>query len=85
MNILDTQRVLGGQSRSRCHGIYSMSGQDFLIGFEAAAIMSVWLCSSECTSLGAHHAYAPPELSEPAITSTRGVGITRDVSVIGQA
>ena len=34
MNVVDAAGVLGRESRSGCHGIAPMSGDDFLVGLE---------------------------------------------------
>ena len=55
-------------SRSR-HCIVSMRCNDFLVCFQSAivAVLAHWFCGWG----GRKHAYAPPELSEPAITRIR--------------
>ena len=61
--------VLCCQSGRRGHRVAAMNGDDFLVGFEAAA--------KEISKAGISHCdvccrtYAPPELSDPAMTSIR--------------
>ena len=68
MNAVDALSVLCSQGRRGSHGIAAMGGDHFLIGFEP----------SNCGALAPkfvfgklERTYAPPELSEPAITSMR--------------
>ena len=61
------KRVLGRQGRGGRHGVAVMSGNDLLVGLEAPIRSDgQWLRP------GPSHGWtnAPPELSEPAMTST---------------
>jgi hypothetical protein len=70
MDIHNPERILGRQSRGRCHGVAAMSRDHFLICFEPPTDFSLADASSisQTSTLGNTH--APPELSEPAITRT---------------
>lgn len=67
MDVLDTLRILCRQSRRGRHSIAAMSGNDLLVGLEAAVQFSAQ-SRKHCNF---HLTYAPPELSEPAMTNTR--------------
>jgi hypothetical protein len=57
-----------------------MSSQDFLVSLETTSPMSArFHCIQVSIELKRDGTYAPPELSEPAMTSTRGVGILSEV------
>ena len=75
MNVLHAQSVLSREGCGGGHGIAAMGGEDFLIGFKAADYAEVRSSQSGdswryCWEV---RTYAPPELSEPAMTRTRGV------------
>lgn len=67
MNIVNPFRVLRCQGRCRCHCVASMGGNDLLVRLETTGIIRYFLVDVGVT------AYAPPELSEPAITRIRRV------------
>lgn len=75
MNRSHAQCVLCRQCSLRGHSIAAMSGDDFLIGFEATeaymARISFYIGEERQSSALGEFTYAPPELSVPAITRIR--------------
>lgn len=71
MHVSYAKSILRSQSGRGCQGIAAVSGDDFLIGFQAA-VSKTGQYYVALLSLLRGKTYAPPELSEPAMTRTRG-------------
>ena len=67
MDIHNPERVLGGQGRGGSHGIAAMRRNHLLICLETP----IEIFQLAHGPLNFEGTYAPPELSEPAITRTR--------------
>lgn len=72
MDIIDALGILRRQSSSSRHGITAMGGDNLLVRFETPDLM----VSCKVRMFWAISTYAPPELSDPAITSIRGIILT---------
>ena len=68
MDSIDSLSVLCSQRRCGGHGIAAMYGDHFLVGFKPTVISALAYFSATA-EFG--QTDAPPELSEPAITSIR--------------
>jgi hypothetical protein len=80
MDIYNAKSVLSSQSRCCSHSIASVSPDHLLICFKTPVNQSMivscfWL--DVAVEDGLERTHAPPELSEPAITSTRPFPILR--------
>ena len=71
MNARDTLGVLSSQSGGRGHGIAHMSSNHFLVSFQSAGPVLALMSTTGHKLM----TDAPPELSEPAMTSIRLVSI----------
>lgn len=86
VDVVDAQGVLGRQRRRRRHGVAPVGGDDLLVRLEAAGEVSHvsvsepwpvdpwghgWVPRFGGGGGGMRMTYAPPEQSEPAITSNR--------------
>lgn len=68
MNAKDTLCVLRSQGRCRRHGIAAMRSNDLLVSFKTPDVTGL---VNKLIGVRERFTYAPPELSEPAITNTR--------------
>jgi hypothetical protein len=70
--IVHTPGVLRRERRRGRHGVAPVGGNDFLVCLEAASSGGTYKSVGELNEkLKEDQTYAPPELSEPAMTSTR--------------
>jgi hypothetical protein len=79
MNPINTLGILSSESRRGGHGVAAMCRYDFLVGLEAPACLSlapICVCGMASRSFSPGvFTYAPPELSEPAITKMRFISV----------
>lgn len=73
MYIVDTLGVLSSQRSGRSHGIDAMGSQRLLIGLQTTESASGYKDNRDAAIDQA--TYAPPELSDPAITRTFATGM----------
>jgi hypothetical protein len=75
MNPINTLSVLSSESRRGGHGVAAMCRNDFLVGLQSPACLSlapICVCDMASGSFSPGvFTHAPPELSEPAITRMR--------------
>ena len=73
----DPLSILRGESSRSGHGIATMSSKNLLISFKSAKACrtSAFAAATKHTPSKSNCAYAPPELSEPAMRRTRRVSI----------
>ncbi len=71
MDIYNAKSVLSGKSCRSSHSIASMSPYHFLICFETPKSQCQLSLIEKSNGNGSDKTHAPPELSEPAMTSTR--------------
>jgi hypothetical protein len=70
MDRFDAKCILSSQGRCRSHSIAAVSCKDLLVGLQATVLR----CLAEFFGWSLDVTYAPPELSDPAITKTRFMG-----------
>jgi len=68
VDVIYTQCILSRKSRRCCHGIAAMSRNDLLVRFQATFSQNQLY---ELSNGHSRSTYAPPELSDPAITNIR--------------
>ena len=77
VNVRYTLRILGSQSGSCGHGIAAMGSNDFLVSFQSAVFVLVVK-----RKVRRGKTDAPPELSEPAMTSIRLLSMFHKIDFI---
>ena len=90
MDVVDTLRVLCRESGRRSHGIAAVGSDYFLVGLEATTQQKSerpqWRHEDDLVSTSRQEprcTYAPPELSEPAITRIRLLFMPRILLLFG--